>query len=952
MKKKILLIIILFTIALIPVATFAKNVDLNFKDLSGAWYSDNPDECVDPVEDGTIGTYDGIPTAGLSSLQAAFVDKYHDIAAKLGQQYKIPWETVVAQGILESASGTSNFARTRNNFFGIGAFDSNPNNAKRYNSVEAGWRGYYENIKKTPTYRNHGVFSGKTTTDPYEYLKAIKAAGYATDPNYVTKVGSIIKAIENRSKKKGWQASSVLNVGGNTNVATTSTSSSSSSNVRSGVSSSTSSINKTALELAYPTMGNNWKKPKAEYKKALQSLGVWMKGWDQASNYGASCDVFVSTVVRYSGVDKNFKYSHPCKQGNYMANSDKFEEVAQSGYEAKAGDIQVRCDNWNNPAKSTIRHSRIVVENTDGNLALAHASHGTPRTGEVQKNYNGKVDKYYRIFRVKGETANDTDCVEPNSSYNGNDVSRVALELAWPNGEVHPYNEPKPAYMAAFKSVGLYDKYKNSGTKQLRYGSSCSLFVSTVLRYSGVSKDFAQAPDSQIDFMEKHSEIFEEVTNGYDKSSARPGDIQCYKKKGVKGDGHSRIVAQANDGKLHIVEAHLHVNGGQPAHVVKKEYDGSIKAPSSSTTSTFRVFRVKGGNINNSRETSSIGATAIKLAWPTSERTIKQTPAYKQAINEVGGFLKHSSSTCVRAGASCDRFVAIVVRYSGVDKDFGYNLGHWPITASDSGHRSGEHMLAHPELWEEVTEGYNASNAQDGDIHVSKGHVRLLAKAPDGKLHIVEASYCKGNTSCCTTGRVTGVFKTSDMKGYRAWRAKNNVTNTTSTVDNCACQVNNDEESGINANNGNINKTALALAWPNYRQHALTNPRPAYKKALAAVGLNHYGEKWVNIGASCDAFVATVMRYSGADKKFPCCGAANQMNYLLSHPEKYQRIPNKGNTSNLQPGDIRVTSGHIEIIVKRTDGSFGIAAASHADRTADVNNYFNKSGALIFRRKQ
>ena len=129
MKKKILLIIILFTIALIPVATFAKNVDLNFKDLSGAWYSDNPDECVDPVEDGTIGTYDGIPTAGLSSLQAAFVDKYHDIAAKLGQQYKIPWETVVAQGILESASGTSNFARTRNNFFGIGAFDSNPNNA-------------------------------------------------------------------------------------------------------------------------------------------------------------------------------------------------------------------------------------------------------------------------------------------------------------------------------------------------------------------------------------------------------------------------------------------------------------------------------------------------------------------------------------------------------------------------------------------------------------------------------------------------------------------------------------------------------------------------------------------------------------------------------------------------------------------------------------------------------
>jgi hypothetical protein len=676
-----------------------------------------------------------------------------------------------------------------------------------------------------------------------------------------------------------------------------------------------------------------------------------MKGWDDASNYGASDDVFVSTVIRIARIDNNFTYSGSCKQGIHLSNSSKFDEIPQSGYKAKAGDIQILCDNWKDTTKATKQFSRIVIENTDGNLALAQASHEGPNTAEIHKKYDGKIDKYYRIFRAKADISNDPECTE-NSNYNGNDISRVAIELAWPNGEKHPYDDPKPAFMTAFKSIGLYDKYKNSSTKQLRYGSSCSLYVSTVLKYSGVSKDFAQAPDSQIDFMEKHTDIFEEVTEGYDKSSARPGDIQCYKKKGVKGDGHSRLIIQGDDGKLHIAEAHLHVNGGQPAHVLKEEYNGSIKAPSSSTTSTFRVFRVRGGNINNSRETSSIGATAIKLAWPTSKRTMKQTPAYKQAIDEVGGFLSHSSSACVRVGASCDRFVAIVVRYAGVDKDFGYNLGHWPIKASDSGHRSGEHMLAHPELWEEVTDGYNENNAQDGDIHVSAKHVRLVAKAPDGKLHIVEAGYCHGNTSCCTTGRVTKVFKTSDMKGYRAWRAKNNITNEVNTnVNNCVCQVNN-EDGGINANNGNINETALALAWPNYRQHALTNPRPAYKKALAAVGLNHYGEKWVNIGASCDAFVATVMRYSGADKQFPCCGAANQMHYLLSHPEKYQRIPNKGNTSNLQPGDIRVTSGHIEIIVKRADGSFGIAAASHADRTADVNNFFSKSGALIFRRKQ
>ena len=167
----------------------------------------NPNECEEPGM-GAVGSYDGTATAGLSEQQAAFVDQYHDIAEKLSIKYGIPWETVMAQGILESAAGTSYFATTRNNFFGIGAFDSNPNNAFSYATPEEGWEGYYKNIVATGVYRANGAFN--YPDDPYAYAQAIKNAGYATDPNYVSKLHSLITPIIERAKQKGWETSEEL----------------------------------------------------------------------------------------------------------------------------------------------------------------------------------------------------------------------------------------------------------------------------------------------------------------------------------------------------------------------------------------------------------------------------------------------------------------------------------------------------------------------------------------------------------------------------------------------------------------------------------------------------------------------------------------------------------------------------------------------------------------------
>ena len=167
----------------------------------------DPNDCVEPGS-GALGSYDGSSTAGLSSQQSEFVDLYHDIAVNLSIEYGIPWETVMAQGILESAAGSSYFAQDRNNFFGIGAFDSNPNNAFSYATPEEGWRGYYENIRITSVYRANGAFN--YPDDPYAYAQAIKNAGYATDPDYVPKLTVLIDAIIRRAEEKGWETSAEL----------------------------------------------------------------------------------------------------------------------------------------------------------------------------------------------------------------------------------------------------------------------------------------------------------------------------------------------------------------------------------------------------------------------------------------------------------------------------------------------------------------------------------------------------------------------------------------------------------------------------------------------------------------------------------------------------------------------------------------------------------------------
>lgn len=146
------------------------------------------------------------------SQQSDFIDKVAPIIQKVAKEkgYHVA-SPIISQSILESGWGGTELAKMANNLFGMKAGsswkgevyrmrtaeqDSHGNqywvyaNFRKYNSIEACIRGYFEFIS-TPRYSN--LKSAKTAL---EYLQKIKSDGYATDIRYVDKTYKIVEKYE------------------------------------------------------------------------------------------------------------------------------------------------------------------------------------------------------------------------------------------------------------------------------------------------------------------------------------------------------------------------------------------------------------------------------------------------------------------------------------------------------------------------------------------------------------------------------------------------------------------------------------------------------------------------------------------------------------------------------------------------------------------------------------
>jgi len=131
------------------------------------------------------------------------------------REYGVPPSVTIGQAILESGWGRSSLSATDNNYFGIKCFDgvhgplangchsyvtSECTKAGSCYTTTATFRTY---ASATNSFRDHGRFlkvnsryapAFKYTRNANAFLQAIWKAGYATDPNYVSKVKALMSS--------------------------------------------------------------------------------------------------------------------------------------------------------------------------------------------------------------------------------------------------------------------------------------------------------------------------------------------------------------------------------------------------------------------------------------------------------------------------------------------------------------------------------------------------------------------------------------------------------------------------------------------------------------------------------------------------------------------------------------------------------------------------------------
>lgn len=167
---------------------------------------------------------------------------------------------------------------------------------------------------------------------------------------------------------------------------------------------------------------------------------------------------------------------------------------------------------------------------------------------------------------------------------------------------------------------------------------------------------------------------------------------------------------------------------------------------------------------------------------------------------------------------------------------------------------------------------------------------------------------------------------------YEKYKGNAPAVNSSSTASSVGCKT-------AQVETGDIIKTALGLAWdkPVAEGKAMkADARQEYVDAIAQYGNIRNESDGIAPYSDCGRFVSTVMRMSGVDKEYPLVSVYDvQRKYVLAHPEKYLAIENP-TMSNLQPGDIFMSTSHTAIYTGNPD--FDTVDASLYGRVPGVSN--------------
>lgn len=140
-------------------------------------------------------------TGNADSRYRDYIDRYGAMAVEQQKAYGIPASITLAQGLLESAAGNSTLAREGNNHFGIKCHSSwkGETMLRDDDAPDECFRVY---ASAAESFRDHSIFlTGKRYRELFQYdisdysswATGLGRCGYATDPNYASRLITIIE---------------------------------------------------------------------------------------------------------------------------------------------------------------------------------------------------------------------------------------------------------------------------------------------------------------------------------------------------------------------------------------------------------------------------------------------------------------------------------------------------------------------------------------------------------------------------------------------------------------------------------------------------------------------------------------------------------------------------------------------------------------------------------------
>lgn len=187
-------------------------------------------------------------------------------------------------------------------------------------------------------------------------------------------------------------------------------------------------IGASAIELAWPQGTSDDTIQKSAFEKFSKYFsGLSQSQSDKGQCYadGKSCDRFVATSVRYSGVDENMSFGPVSSTLDHLEKTDSWEEVNMSNPkstdEYKSGDVLI----FYRPGKTSPSHTAIYAVDSSGENHLVQASYceyfGVVKdTSNITSAYFDRI----RVFRNKnnatgGGSSECNLCSDEESEDNG-----------------------------------------------------------------------------------------------------------------------------------------------------------------------------------------------------------------------------------------------------------------------------------------------------------------------------------------------------------------------------------------------------------------------------------------------------------------------------------------------------------------------------------------------------